>query len=124
MPLLLVAVLGLPGNIIMIVELALVVSFSNVDCQLQLGLRASTVSLKDRFEEPVPFRGTYRSAAGMGGFPLHHCESQFLFFMNISPPQTECCSCFSTNMKQNSIMASVCLRHFVSVHFTVIKVAE
>lgn len=51
-------------------------------------------------------------------------DSQFLFFVNISPSQAGCCSCFRRNMNQNSIMAGACLRHFVSVHFTAIKAAE
>lgn len=39
-------VLGLPDNVMMIMELALVVSLGNVDCLLQLDFRASMVSQK------------------------------------------------------------------------------
>lgn len=35
-----------------------------------------------------------------------------------------CCSCYRRNMNQNSIMTCVCLRHFISVHFTIIRAAE
>lgn len=72
------AILGLLGNIITIMDLAIVVSSGNVDCLLQLGLRASTVSLEDKFEELLPFRCTYRSDADMGDLPLHHPEQYLI----------------------------------------------
>lgn len=65
-------VLGLPGYVMMIMELAPVVSLGNVDCLLHLDLRASTMSQKTDlknwcFLDPL-------ITHGMDGLPLCHVE--------------------------------------------------
>lgn len=73
MPLFLVAVLGLIGDAIVIMESSGYLLLMWTD-PLQLDLEAVTMSLEDRFEELVPFRRTYRSAAYIRGLHLPHPE--------------------------------------------------
>lgn len=65
-------VLGLLGNIMMIMELAVVVSLANVDCLLQLGLRASTMSQKTGLKNWCFLDALI--TPGVDGLPLRHAE--------------------------------------------------
>lgn len=65
-------VLGLPGNIMMIMELALVISLGNVDFLLQLDLRASTVSQKTDLKNWCFLDALFTCV--VHGLPLHHAE--------------------------------------------------
>lgn len=65
-------ILGLLGNIMMIMELALVVSLGYVDCLLQLDLRASMMSQKTDLKNWCFLDAL--TTCGVDGFPLRHAE--------------------------------------------------